>query len=305
MMPKRLIAFILVLAAAHASARKFPCQIQAHRGGAGNYPENTVVAMKNAIDLGVDVLEMDVQVSRDLKAVVSHDHYFNYRYTTSPDGTELKAEDKKPHMYRMPYDSIRKYDVGMKYDARFPKKRLLPAVRPTLSELVDSVEAYSMRTSQGKMVYSIELKSRLSKWEGRMWPKYNVYADLTIGEFTRRGIEDRLMVQSFDVRVLEYVHEKYPSITIVYNIKSDSTSTFDSYMKLLSFTPEYICPKYTDRTIVKSAHKRGIKVLPWYADTREQFMHNLSIGVDGMITNYPDSVMEWKRQYVEGKMKIR
>src|SRR5829696_9647476 len=88
---------------------------EGHRGCRGLMPENTIPAMLKAIDLDVTTLEMDLNVSADKQVVVSHDPYFNEKITTTPEGKSLtKAEAVTRLLYSMRYDSIRKYDVGLK-----------------------------------------------------------------------------------------------------------------------------------------------------------------------------------------------
>ena len=64
--------------------------VQAHRGGMGLMPANTLEAMKNAVDLGVNTLEIDIVVTKDKKVILSHDKYFTAEETTRPDGTPMK-----------------------------------------------------------------------------------------------------------------------------------------------------------------------------------------------------------------------
>ena len=88
------VAIVLV-----SSCGKKKIDLQAHRGGAGLMPENTVSAMKNAIDLGIRTLEFDLQLSGDGHVVVSHDNYFHPRYTTRPDGSLVMPGDPKEYLY--------------------------------------------------------------------------------------------------------------------------------------------------------------------------------------------------------------
>jgi glycerophosphoryl diester phosphodiesterase len=97
---------------------------EGHRGSRGLMPENTIPAMLKAIDLGVTTLEMDAVISRDKQVVVSHDPYFNADITTTPEGGQLtKAEASSRLLYRMDYDSIKKYDVGLKPHPGFPRQQ--------------------------------------------------------------------------------------------------------------------------------------------------------------------------------------
>src|ERR1043165_717090 len=114
--------------------------LEGHRGCRGLMPENTIPAMIRALDLGVTTLEMDVVISSDRKVVVSHEPWFESDITTKPDGTFLTpAEAIGYNLFRMDYDSIKKYDVGMKPNPRFPQQQKMKAIKPLLSDLLDSV----------------------------------------------------------------------------------------------------------------------------------------------------------------------
>src|SRR5688572_5211788 len=105
--------------------------LQGHRGARGLMPENTIPAMLKAIDLGVTTLEMDVVISKDHKVVLSHDTYFSDNITTTPDGKHLSKKETTQHLlYQMPYDSIKKYDVGLKPHPDFPRQQKIAIYKP-------------------------------------------------------------------------------------------------------------------------------------------------------------------------------
>src|SRR5688500_15142344 len=117
---------------------------QGHRGARGLSPENTIPSMLKGIDHGVTTLELDVVVSKDLQVVVSHDVYFHETITTTPEGEHLsRQEATKRLLFNMNYDSIRKYDVGLKPHPEFPRQEKIAAYKPTLAELLDATEAYA------------------------------------------------------------------------------------------------------------------------------------------------------------------
>eukprot|EP00456_Euglypha_rotunda_P051938 TRINITY_DN41896_c0_g1_i1.p2 TRINITY_DN41896_c0_g1~~TRINITY_DN41896_c0_g1_i1.p2 ORF type:complete len:154 (-),score=31.57 TRINITY_DN41896_c0_g1_i1:10-471(-) len=96
---------------------------EAHRGGRGLMPENTIPAMRNAVNMAsVQTLEMDVVITKDGEVLVSHDPYLNANITTAPDGKYLTAQEgQQKVLYQMNYSEIRTYDVGVKPHPDFPQ----------------------------------------------------------------------------------------------------------------------------------------------------------------------------------------
>ena len=112
---------------------------QAHRGGRGLMPENTIPAMLWAIDNPqVTTLEMDLAITKDNQVVVSHDPILNPIITTQPDGKSIAAGELNNHIvYQMNYEQLVKFDVGLKLHPRFPQQKKLAVGIPTLSDLID------------------------------------------------------------------------------------------------------------------------------------------------------------------------
>ena len=197
--------------------------VQAHRGGAGLWPENTFTSMTKATEMGVNTLELDLQISQDGKVVVSHDAYFHSRYATRPDGSEVKSEDPKEYLYTMPYSTIAKYDVGKRPSTVWPGKEQSPAIKPLATELIDSVENYVKANGLDPMRYNIEIKCRKGKDEGKNWPEYHEFVDKCMELLLSKNLGDRLVVQCFDARALNYMHEKYPQVKLSYLIGKKDT----------------------------------------------------------------------------------
>ena len=274
--------------------------VQAHRGGAGLMPENTVEAMKNAIDMGVNTLEMDLQISADGQVVVSHDAYFHPRYATRPDGTVVEPDDPKEYIYTMPYSEVKKYDTGMRPSTVWPEKACIPAYKPLASELIGFVENYTKENGLSPMRYNIEIKSKTGKTEGKNWPEYHEFVDKCIELLLSMNLGDRLVVQSFDVRALNYMHEKYPELILSYLVDEDDTD-FEKYMSLLNFTPQWLSPHFstTDDELCSKVHDKGMKIVPWTVDRAEDISRMIELGVDAIISNYPDRVLMQTRGYFD------
>ena len=269
--------------------------LQAHRGGAGLMPENTFSSMKNAMDLHVNTLEFDLQVSADKQVVVSHDNYFHPRYSMRPDSTLIQKEDPKEYLYTMPYDSIAKYDVGLRFVDRWPNQKKVSEHKPLASELIDYTEGYARQNGLTPFRYNIEIKSRTGKGEGKLWPDYKEFCDLCIPLLLSKNLGDRLVVQSFDVRALEYIHQKWPQVELSY-LTEDETDIFQ-ILSQISFKPRWWSPNFEvlTRTNVAYCQAQGIKVVPWTVDEPDDIQRMVSLGVDAIISNYPDRLIELVR----------
>lgn len=136
----KIIILGLAIAALSSCSSRQTVDIQAHRGGMGLMPENTIEAMLNSVNLGVNTLEMDLVVTSDGKVILSHDRYFHHRYATRPDGTSVEWDQPREYIWTMPYDSVTKYDVGLKPNSDWPEKKCQPAVKQLASEVIDAVE---------------------------------------------------------------------------------------------------------------------------------------------------------------------
>ena len=290
---KKLILLAAVLAGAMSCSPKSSIDLQAHRGGAGLMPENTISAMKNALDLSVNTLEFDLQVSADGQVVVSHDAYFHPRYTTRPDGSLIQESDPKEYLYTMPYDSIVKYDVGTRFVERWPEQAKMPEVKPLASDLIDFTEAYMKEKGLEGVRYNIEIKSWPGEEEGILWPDYKTFCDKSMEVLLSKNLGDRLTVQCFDPRSLEYIHANYPQVDLSFLTEADLTDV-EAIMGMLSFTPGWWSPDYVVVTPenVKWCHERGIKVVPWTIDDPADIARIASYGVDAIISNYPDRLIE-------------
>src|SRR5215204_5782303 len=151
---------------------------EGHRGCRGLMPENTIPAMLKAIDLGVTTLEMDAGISKDKRVLVSHDPYFNADITTTPEGEQLtKQEGSKRLLYSMNYDSIRKYDVGLKPHPGFPRQQKIAAYKPLLSELIKACEVYAKEKGVPPLWYNIETKTK-KEGDGVNHPVPGEFVDL-------------------------------------------------------------------------------------------------------------------------------
>ena len=264
--------------------------IQGHRGCRGLMPENTIPAMIKALDLGVTTLEMDVVITKDKKVVLSHDHWFAQEITTKPDGTYMgEREERKFNIYWMTYEDVKTFDVGMKPHPRFPQQQKMKVVKPLLSELIDSVRQYMMTRKRAFPNYNIETKSN-PEFDGVFQPKPDEFVELLMGVIKEKGIEDHVIIQSFDFRTLQYLHQHYPSIKTAMLIEDFDKRSLEDQLKALGFTPTIYSPYYSlvNKDLLKRCHQQNIKIIPWTVNDKETIEKLKAMGVDGIITDYPN-----------------
>ena len=264
--------------------------IQGHRGCRGLMPENTIPAMITALDLGVTTLEMDVVITKDNKVLVSHEPWFESEITTKPDGTFINPGDAmKYNIYQMNYDEVVKYDVGLKPHPRFPKQQKLKAIKPLLADLFDSITENMKIRRRPFPYFNIETKC-LPAGDGRFHPKPEEFVELLMAVIKEKQVEERVIIQSFDFRTLKYLHEKYPFIKTSMLIEDSDENDFEGQLKRLGYTPDIYSPNHTlvDEKLVKECHDKGMKIIPWTVNDKKQLTKLKKMGVDGIITDYPD-----------------
>jgi len=282
------LALLALLTLPAAAQQRPPLDIEGHRGGRGLMPENTIPAMRRALDLGVTTLEMDAAISQDKQVLLSHDPYLNADFVYRPDGQPLtKEEGKALRLYSLPYAEIRRYDVGSHGNPKFPRQQKLLTYKPLLAEVIDSAEAYARRTHRPAPYYNIETKTTPAG-DGTNHPAPEEFVRLLLAVVTQKGIQKRVIIQSFDPRTLEVVHRAQPQLRTALLVENQDG--LDKNLGRLSFVPSIYSPAYKLVTpaLVQACHQRHLQVIPWTVNTPEEIAQLLAMQVDGYITDYPD-----------------
>ena len=267
----------------------FKFDIEGHRGCRGLMPENTIPAMLKAIDLGVNTLEMDVCITKDSQVIVSHEPFFNHEITTKPDGRFVtEAEEKSLNMYRMDYAEIIRYDVGLKPHPRFLQQQKIAAVKPRLADLLDAVNAYCISKKKKAVRFNIEIKS-LPEGDNSYHPLPIPFTDMLMKVLKEKKMEDRVVIQSFDMRPLRYLHEQYPAITTALLVEEGDTKPYAIQLQELGFIPNIYSPYYELVTplLVKQCKDMNVRLIPWTVNDAAKFEELKAMGVNGIITDYP------------------
>jgi len=263
---------------------------QGHRGCRGLMPENTIPAMLKAIDLGVTTLEMDIVFTKDKVAILSHEPFFNHQITTKPDGTFIdEKEERKFNLYQLTFKETRQYDVGLKPHPRFANRPSIKATKPSLASLIDSVEHYLSSNHLAKVFYNIETKTN-PLTDNLFHPAPEEFVARLMDIIKSKGIETRVIIQSFDFRTLQILHKKFPAIKTAMLIEDYDKRTLEAQLTSLGFIPTIYSPAHTlvNKELLNACHEKNIKVIPWTVNDAPAINHLKQLGVDGIISDYPN-----------------
>jgi len=259
--------------------------VQGHRGTRGNLPENTLPAFKRALEMGVDTLELDCGVTKDDVVVIHHDRRLNPDVARGPDGKWVTAP--APTVYELTFEQLQRYDVGRlrpgsEYAKRFPHQQPVDGTRiPRLSALFALAKDTRVR-------FNIETKLLPTHADETVGPE--AFARALIAEFRKAGMTKRAVIQSFDYRTLKIVEKEAPEIETVYLTEakdSDPARVHALGAKIWSPDMKAITPEK-----VSQAHKLGMRVVVWTANEPAEIASMIDAGVDGIISDYPERVIE-------------
>ncbi len=267
---------------------------QGHRGCRGLMPENTIPAMITALGLGVTTLELDVVVTKDKQLIVSHEPFFNHEISTITYGTYANPEitesnEKSFNIYKMTYEETKRFDVGLKPHPRFPQQKKMKAYKPLLSELFDSVAHYMTMSRRPHPYFNIETKCS-PVTDNLYHPKPDEFVELLMAVIKEKELEDHVIIQSFDFRTLQYLHQHYPQMKTAMLIEDFDKRGIEKQIEALGFVPTVYSPAYSlvNATLINYCHERTMKIIPWTVNTKEEIERLKKMGVDGIISDYPN-----------------
>lgn len=264
---------------------------QGHRGARGLLPENTVPAFLLALEYPyLTTLELDIAVSQDSQLIVSHEPWLSHHTCSYPDGRPVaEADEEKLVIFQMTADAVQQFDCGKRGNERFPEQKPMEVYKPLLSEIVLAAEQRARDMDRKLPRYNIEIKSR-PEWDGTKTPDPTSFARLLLREIERLGIKDRSCIQSFDTRALEAVHKLEPTMVTAYLV--EELDSLEHNLAKLSFTPTIYSPYYMLVTgnMVAQIHELGMQIIPWTVNDTENMAALKELGVDGIITDYPDRI---------------
>lgn len=286
-----LLFFVLGLSFTNGQRISPAFDIQGHRGFRGLYPENGIEGFLRAIDAGVTTLELDVVISADSQVIVSHEPFLSVLICKGPNGELITSEsEKKYNLFKMTQDSISRCDCGSMKHPGFPEQKKFFSFKPTLEAVIDTVEKYALTKGIPPLKYNIETKIS-KKNEGKFTPNPAVFTRLVLEVCQRKNIVDLMFLQSFDVRTLQEAKKRIPNLKIA--LLSGSPMSPESQIKSLGFQPEVYSSYYKllNKKQLDRLHAKGILVIPWTVNSTEEMKKLIELGVDGIITDYPDRLV--------------
>ena len=306
-----LIAAVMGLLMTFTAAAE-PFDLQAHRGGRGLWPENTLAAFDKAVTLGVTTLELDIAMTADDVIVVSHDIALNPDHTRDADGAWISAPG--PLIRSLTFAQLQTYDIGRiqrgtEYSRQFAYQSAKDGERiPTLASVFAMVQARNATTVR----FNIETKIDPTRPDDTATPDAMVRA--LLAEIDKAGMNSRVTVQSFDWRTLTLVAQRAPAMARSYlttaRTLADRRWTDDVDSAAFASTPQLVkaaagtstgpvvwSPTSRDATPTSIAEARslGLQVIPWTVNKRTEMSVLLGLGVDGLITDYPDVLRDVMR----------
>jgi glycerophosphoryl diester phosphodiesterase len=272
---------VLLLATLGAMAAEIP--VHGHRGARTVLPENTIAGFEYAAAAGADWIELDLWVTKDNHLVVAHDPAMNEKICRGPAGAERTIR-------KMTLSELKQWDCGVLGNAAFPRQKAIPGTRvPTFDEVL-------ALASNGTFKFNVEIKNDPKRAE--LAPPVDEYARMVVDAIRKRKLEIRVMIQSFDWRLVHATAKLVPdwprSALFPVGGKDKQRDYVDvakeANVKMVSVQYDTVTPEK-----VKRAHEAGIKVVAWTANSEDIWEKLVAAGVDEIITDDPAALIAWLR----------
>ena len=294
--------------------------LQAHRGGRDARAENTLYAFAYAMELGVTTLEMDMQLTKDGRLVISHNPVMNWMLAKGPDG-QYAPKQNPPDIRTMNLAEVQQYDMGVMnpaaggyYDLHGKTQIATPGAQmPTLEQVFELANAYGNK----KVIFNIETKSYADPEDPYYanTPDPDVFVEKVYEVVKKYNMQDRVTIQSFDWRTLKAMKAIAPELTLV-ALSSEQPNWGKSgmYLRLGEKAPsphlgglnindfkgdyvkaakeigaDVVSPYFKELSpdLIDEAHALGMKVVPWTVNSPKDMEMLLAMGVDGIISDQP------------------
>ncbi|MBY0315190.1 MAG: glycerophosphodiester phosphodiesterase [Bdellovibrionales bacterium] len=282
-----ILGFLIVMLQAPSSAALAKIEVQGHRGARGLRPENTIPAFAFGLEKGVDVLELDIAVTSDNIPVISHDPFLNPDLCL--DGKGQRLQNPVP-IRKISLKDLKTYDCGTLKNPRFKDQIPVPKTKiPTLQELFDFVKGQSFK---GLRAVDFNIETKISPGYAEFAPEPEAFAKLIVDVARSAGFIKNIRIQSFDDRTLfatQKIAPEVPTILLIGENHVDFVAAAKA-AKVKTISPQH---NWVTPEDVKALHAAGIQVIPWTANDEKSWKKLVDMKVDGIITDYPDRLIDW------------
>lgn len=232
----------------------------AHRGASGYYPENTLIAFQQAVKMGADMIELDVHLTKDGEVVVIHDEMLE------------RTTNRKGYVRDYTLSELKKLDAGSWYKSEFAGERI-----PTLEEVLQNLK--------GKVQFNIEIKN------GPVY--YRGIEEKILTLLSKHDLKDQVVISSFDHRCLKKIREMKPDLATGSLVKLGVLYVArllrpEKIAQSVGATGLHLNKSYVTPDLVRRARQHGLRVLVWTVNEPAQMSYFIKMGVDGIVTNFPD-----------------
>ncbi len=300
------LLFLLYSCASAPATRLLPTpELQGHRGARGLAPENTWAAFERALQEGATVLELDTNVTKDLKLVIHHDSEINPSICRKSDGQTLERQAIRG----MTLAELQAFDCGSLANSQFPEQKVSPHEKLlSLDEFfVKFNKAEQKNPKLRSVLFNVEAKFPGIPGDGQATlAQLTEFADLMTHSIKTSGLAERITIQSFAIEVLPLVKARNPTVRTSALFRPSYWQGFKMYAGLgggvrteilaeaLRVKADIISPYwlYCTPDFLNEAHAKKMAVIPWTVNDEDKMRELLQMGVDGIISDYPDRLVK-------------
>ena len=257
--------------------------IVAHRGGAALMPENTFPAFDNAVRLGVDLLEFDMQMTVDNQLVISHDGTVNPTFCTAAPGSGVAPGPIRA----MKLADVLKFDCGSKHRSLYPTQKAVPGTH------MPTPDAFFARYAGRRVQFYGETKMP-GPGEGDVDPV--AFTKLIVEVVHKYGLEDRFILQSADYRTIDAMHELNPRIRTCLLYPWLANAAYLELAKKHHAACMLLRLQDADAAEIHRLQEAGIMIFSDVVDDEAGWRQYLARGVDALFTNDPAALIGFIRQ---------
>lgn len=273
-----------------ASSRPRRVEVQGHRGARARLPENTLPAFAHALQVGADVLELDVVVTADDRLLVMHDPVVNVELCRQRDGSPVAAATAVRSLTLAQAQAL---DCGRARHPRFPSQQPVPGTPPPSLEQVIALVQGSTLPAAARVRLNVEAKSVPGRPE--LAPPPARFAALVVDTLRRHGLLERSVLQSFDHRILVAATALAPTLTTAVLVDE---SLPDLVAVARAAGARIVSPHqdWITAVEVQACHAAGLRVIPWTVNDEAGWRRMLELDVDGVISDDPEALIAFLRR---------